>query len=87
MRLLNTVTFQFKLFFDDCMPDYAILSHRWGNQEEEVSFKQSRKNPLSPDLPGLIKIQNFCRLAAKRRFLWAWIDTCCIDRRSSAELS
>ncbi len=87
MRLLNTVTFQFKLFFDDCLPDYAILSHRWGNQEEEVSFKQFRKNPLPPDLPGLIKIQNFCRLAAKRGFPWAWIDTCCIDKRSSAELS
>ena len=56
-------------------------------QEEEVSFKQFQKNPLPPGLPGLIKIQKFCQLAAKRGFPWAWIDTCCIDKRSSAELS
>lgn len=87
MRLLNTVTFQFKTFFDYSIPNYAILSHRWGNQEEEVSHKQLRKNLVPPDSPGLVKIQNFCRLAAERGFPWAWIDTCCIDKRSSAELS
>ncbi len=87
MRLLNTVTFQFELFYDKRIRDYAILSHRWRNQEEEVSFKQFRKNLLPPDSPGLIKIQEFCRLAAKRGFRWAWIDTCCIDKRSSAEVS
>ena len=36
---------------------------------------------------GLQKVQIFCRLAASRGFVWAWIDTCCIDKRSSSELT
>ena len=85
MRLLNTGTREFEEFFDGLMPEYAILSHRWG--DKEVSYKQFRKDSVPPDSPGLVKIQNFCRLAAERGFQWAWIDTCCIDKRSSAELS
>ena len=87
MRLLNTTTFEFKNFFDSSLPQYAILSHRWGSEEEEVSYKQFRKGSVPTALPGLVKIQKFCRLADKRGFQWAWIDTCCIDKRSSAELS
>lgn len=85
MRLLNTETLEFEEFFDGLIPEYAILSHRWGDRE--VSYKQFRKDPVPPDSPGLIKIKEFCRLAAEREFQWAWIDTCCIDKRSSAELS
>ena len=88
MRLINTKTFEFKTFFDSSLPEYAILSHRWASEEEdEVSYKQFRKGSVPPDLPGLVKIQEFCRLADKRGYQWAWIDTCCIDKRSSAELS
>ena len=87
MRLINTTTLQLRTFFGNSLPEYAILSHRRGNVEEEVSYKQFRKNLVPPGLPGLMKIQNFCRLADKRGFRWAWIDTCCIDKRSSAELS
>ena len=87
MRLINTKTFEFKTFFDTSFPEYAILSHRWGSEEEEVSYKQFRKGSVPPDLPGLVKLQAFCRLADTRGFQWAWIDTCCIDKRSSAELS
>ena len=87
MRLLNTKTFEFKNFYDTSLPEYAILSHRWGSEDEEVSYKQFRKGSVPPNLPGLVKIQNFCRLANRSGFQWAWIDTCCIDKRSSAELS
>ena len=41
----------------------------------------------APHKSGMAKIDSFCRLAAERGFDWAWIDTCCIDKRSSAELS
>ncbi len=41
----------------------------------------------APPGSGMAKIEKFCQLAAARRFDWAWIDTCCIDKRSSAELS
>ena len=87
MRLINTKTFEFKTFFDTSLPEYAILSHRWASDEDEVSYKQFRKGSVPPDLPGLVKIQAFCRLADTRGFQWAWIDTCCIDKRSSAELA
>ena len=87
MRLLHTQTFEFKNFFDSSLPKYAILSHRWGSEDEEVSYKQFRKGSVPADLPGLVKIQEFCRLADQRGLQWAWVDTCCIDKRSSAELS
>lgn len=84
MRLLQTNTLQLKEFFDSQIPPYAILSHRWS--DHEVSFKEMRKG-TAPQGSGMAKIQSFCQLAAARGFDWAWIDTCCIDKRSSAELS
>ncbi|KAF1980727.1 hypothetical protein K402DRAFT_442507 [Aulographum hederae CBS 113979] len=33
------------------------------------------------------KIQKFCKVALSRGFDWCWVDTCCIDKRSSAELT
>lgn len=41
----------------------------------------------APPGPGLRKIENFCQKARSRDYKWCWIDTCCIDKRSSAELS
>ncbi|KAI6112798.1 hypothetical protein F5141DRAFT_1109519 [Pisolithus sp. B1] len=32
------------------------------------------------------KLQAFCLCAYEQNFLWAWSDTCCIDKESSAEL-
>ncbi|KAL8959322.1 MAG: hypothetical protein Q9193_003796 [Seirophora villosa] len=84
MRLLHTETLQFHEFFDANIPPYAILSHRWA--EGEVAFKEMRKGKAQPG-PGLTKIEKFCTLAASKGHEWAWIDTCCIDKRSSAELS
>ena len=84
MRLLQTKTRQFEEFFDSQIPQYAILSHRWGARE--VSFKEMRKG-TAPHESGMAKIDSFCRLAAARGLDWAWIDICCIDKRSSAELS
>jgi hypothetical protein len=82
MRLLNTSTLEFKDFFQP--PPYAILSHRWG--EDEVSFNDY-ENGNNRDGPGYQKIISCCAFAQSRRRDWVWIDTCCIDKRSSAELS
>ena len=90
MRLLNTKTFEFATFESprDLLPSdvtpYAILSHTWG--ATEVTHKELRKG-RPPAGPGLRKIENFCNLAAENGLEWAWIDTCCIDKRSSQELS
>ena len=84
MRLLHTKGLYFEEFFDSDIPEYAILSHRWG--EKEVSFQQWTEGK-PPKGQGLSKIEECCRLAAERGLSWVWIDTCCIDKKSSAELS
>ena len=33
------------------------------------------------------KIKDFCDFALENGFEWVWLDTCCIDKTSSAELS
>lgn len=84
MRLLDTTTFELHEFFDRKIPPYAILSHTWG--EGEVSFQEL----LSGDgvfKRGYAKIRRCCELAASDGFEYAWVDTCCIDKTSSAELS
>lgn len=39
------------------------------------------------DGAGYAKIQKCCALALHDDFEWVWIDTCCIDKKSSSELS
>lgn len=84
MRLLNVQTRQLKEFFDDSIPNYAILSHTWG--EDEVTFQNIHK-PEAKHKAGYLKIDYTCREALKDKIEWAWIDTCCIDKASSSELS
>jgi hypothetical protein len=83
MWLLNTSTLKLRSFFEN-IPNYVILSHTWG--EGEVAFEDIDQ-PHARSLPGFNKILGCCRLAIRDGFEWAWIDTCCIDKRSSAELS
>lgn len=86
MRVLDTTSLEFKEFPD--LPDesYAILSHRWG--AEEVTYKEYRKNrDTVQHRTGYKKIIEFCHVSRQRGFHYAWVDTCCIDKRSSAELS
>jgi hypothetical protein len=156
MRLLNIKTLKLEWFHNaDVAPSYAILSHRWGDEEvlfEDVEEKPeaqklrslqrkleeterrldalSRKiegksqtdalsNPLSvwpgsantessvqrsPDTvksatvshvhesqaakpKGWAKVLAFCKIAEQFGISYVWIDTCCIDKNSSTELS
>lgn len=84
MRLINVSTRMFEEFLGRIIPPYAILSHTWG--DEEVTFSQYA-NPESRLLKGYEKIEQSCRLAAEKGIEYVWIDTCCIDKSSSAELS
>ena len=84
MRLLHTTNLDFEDFSHSRKkPPYAILSHRWG--EEEVSFQQMSKGEAEG--PGLTKILFCCREARRRQLDWVWIDTCCINKKDSPELS
>jgi hypothetical protein len=72
--------------FDGNVPPYAILSHTWGKDEDEVKFDDIGKNTYAPKV-GYKKIR-FCGEQAKRSKLeYFWVDTSCIDKSSSAELS
>ena len=71
-------------FISDAKCPYAILSHTWG--EEEVSF-QKYSTPEARSMAGYRKIERSCALASESGLPYLWIDTCCIDKSSSAELS
>ena len=102
MRLINTTTGEFGTFWDSQRPQYAVLSHTWG--DEEISYldylvlTSTLPNTTSgflfallkaprADSEGIRKVRECCKLARSRGFAWLWIDTCCIDKTSSAELS
>jgi hypothetical protein len=106
MRLLHLQTQNLHEFFEDAMPPYAMLSHRWGDRELTYQDLQKKRNL---DGPGYDKIISFCNLARNfvmrrtvprsrwdrtsfdnaftMRLEWGWVDTCCIDKSSSADLS
>jgi hypothetical protein len=86
MRLINVETYQVSEFFGDDIPPYAILSHRWG--KDEVSFELiSSSLAAAEQTQGFQKIR-YCAAQTKHDGLdWCWVDTCCIDKRSSSELS
>jgi hypothetical protein len=68
------------------IPRYAILSHTWGADIEEVTFKDLTDG-TGKSKAGYDKIR-FCGEQAKRDGLqFFWVDTCCIDKSSSAELT
>ena len=86
MRLLNTTTITLAEFISEPFPDYAILSHRW--DESEISFPELTAGQDTLTLkPGWSKIKNCCAKAAEDGWEYVWIDSCCIDKSSSAELS
>ena len=79
-------------------PRYAILSHTWG--KEEVTFQDIQElnrrqwsRPVSQtasaiqNKKGFLKIRKAAALAAEHGCNYIWVDTCCIDKTSSAELS
>jgi hypothetical protein len=86
MRLLNVDTGEMREFFDDERPSYAILSHTWGN--DEITFEHCKDASGVRYRKGSSAKIDGCCLEARARFLkWVWIDTVCIDKSSSAELS
>ena len=66
---------------------YAIFSHTWApDDEQEISFDDIQSGNFSRTSTGWRKIRHCRRQAAQDGLEYAWIDTCCIDKRSSAEL-
>lgn len=66
------------------IPRYAILSHTWG--KEEVTYEDIT-TPGAERKAGYQKIKGCGERAMEDGWDYFWVDTCCIDKRSSAELS
>ncbi|KAH7418533.1 heterokaryon incompatibility protein-domain-containing protein, partial [Cadophora sp. MPI-SDFR-AT-0126] len=84
MRLLNVKTWKLQVFPNDRkLPRYGILSHTWG--AHEVTLQEFEL--LDKGNPSLSKIRRCSEQALKHGYAYIWVDTCCIDKTSSAELS
>ncbi|RSL48478.1 hypothetical protein CEP54_012912 [Fusarium duplospermum] len=86
MHLLDARTLQIQYFYEHDAPPYAILSHTWS--DEEVTFQDmTNGKDFHIHKRGYSKIREFCQVAQAQGFQYVWVDTCCIDKASSAELS
>jgi hypothetical protein len=89
MRLLernNDGEFSLTKDFGDHVPRYAILSHTWGADTEEVTFRDLTDG-TGKSKAGYGKIR-FCGEQARRDGLeYFWVDTCCIDKSNNTELA
>jgi len=73
-------------FIGSDIPPYAILSHTWGPNNSEVTCRGVVEG-TGKSKRGYQKILWCGRQAAKNSLEYFWVDTCCIDKTSSAELS
>ncbi|KAI9662986.1 MAG: hypothetical protein M1821_008033 [Bathelium mastoideum] len=70
----------------DANPPYAILSHTWGEESEEVTFEEMDKGS-GRHKAGYEKIKFCGEQAARDGLQYFWVDSCCIKKSSDAELS
>ncbi|RYO82221.1 hypothetical protein DL766_006354 [Monosporascus sp. MC13-8B] len=68
------------------IPPYGILSHTWGDDDQEVTFKDV-EDGTGKDKAGYRKIQFCGEQAASDGLQYFWVDTCCIDKANNTELS
>jgi hypothetical protein len=85
MRLINAETERLEEFLGQDIPPYMILSHTWG--EGEVLFDDLTDSAHAATKAAYPKIRETCRLAREKSLPFVWVDTCCIDKKSSAELT
>ncbi|RAL05798.1 uncharacterized protein BO80DRAFT_371949 [Aspergillus ibericus CBS 121593] len=91
MRLIDandTIGYKIHEFFGADIPKYAILSHTWASDDQEVTLRDMQQ--LDDNIrtkEGFQKVVSTCKQARLDGLNWAWVDTCCIDKTSSAELT
>lgn len=88
MRLINVASLNIEEFHGSNIPKYAILSHTWGAEEASLQQWSQRLTRLRKmGRPGFAKVMATCKQARRDGLGYAWADTVCIDKSSSAELS
>ncbi|RDX45563.1 hypothetical protein OH76DRAFT_1473896 [Lentinus brumalis] len=102
MRLLNTNTGRFRWVESPAEAKYAVLSHVWsraGEQSYQDLLRIQHETTAGDgeddvnDSEGTVlraassKIRNACARALADGLEYIWMDFCCIDRTSSAEVA
>ncbi|KAJ4345653.1 uncharacterized protein N0V89_011787 [Didymosphaeria variabile] len=89
IRLLKCISgddsFELASFDDDLAPPYAILSHTWIEGQEVTYSELLAGSGANKD--GYKKIRFCGEQATADNLKYFWIDTCCIDKSNSVELS
>jgi hypothetical protein len=88
MRLIQRLSggdFELTSFNDEPYPPYAILSHTW-SEGQEVTYNELVAS-AGKDKTGYAKIRFCGERAAVDGLQYFWVDTCCIDKSTSQELS
>ena len=86
LKLNEDESFGLESFSGPSIPPYGILSHTWGRDVEEVTFKDVTDR-TGNEKAGYQKLQ-FCGRQAKADGLdYFWVDTCCIDKSNNYELT
>jgi hypothetical protein len=88
MRLLQRLpngSFKLISFAEDDVPPYAILSHTW-IESQEVTYNELVAGTYT-NKAGYKKIGFCTERAAVDGLEYSWVDTCCIDKSTSDELS
>ena len=86
MRLVNTYDYSLFEAIGTHEGPYAILSHTW-NATGEVTFDDMANLDVARAKSAWPKVERTCALARDQGIPFVWIDTCCIDKSSSAELT
>ncbi|CAK7199467.1 hypothetical protein SEUCBS139899_002147 [Sporothrix eucalyptigena] len=87
MKLINCSTKRIEEFVQD-IPAYAILSHTW--EADELTFAmllQGGPSEAVTKRQGWQKIEWSSSQALSDGLQYVWVDTVCIDKTSSVELS
>lgn len=88
MRLINARSLNIEEFGPRKLPKYAILSHTWGDCEPtHAEWRSKVTRRWHSGKPGFAKIFGTCKQACRDGLSHVWVDTVCIDKTSSAELS
>jgi hypothetical protein len=86
LRLGHGGKFSLVTFARNNVPAYAILSHTWGLDSDEVTFRDITEGS-GESKAGFAKVRFCGEQAARDGLQYFWVDTCCIDKTSSAELA
>ncbi|KAF2276576.1 HET-domain-containing protein [Westerdykella ornata] len=85
LRLEEDGNFSLVEYVEKDIPQYAILSHTWGADHEEPTYKDLLKG-TGRNKAGYRKLTLCGAQAAKDDLGFFWVDTCCINKSSSREL-